>query len=132
MSKMFAVAGSGCLALSLAAVTLAAPDQADRPGVVVQPRVRVENRGRSEAIPVSIQEWGLGERPVAVQVIGAPTVEARLVSQPWAYRTVIVAAGQDMASALTSAGVEGWEATAIQVSGQAGTSVLLKRPASQR
>src|SRR6185295_12100951 len=98
MLKPFAIASSGCLVLSLCAATLAAPPQQDRPGIVLQPRVIVENRGRNEAIPVVVQEWATGERPVTVQIAGTPTmavspdsvVQARLVAQPWAYRTIRV------------------------------------------
>ncbi len=132
--KIFAFMLSGGLVLSLCVATLAAPVQQDRPGVVVQPRVKIENRGRNEAIPVSIQEWGASERPVNVQVVGTPTVlatgtvQARLVQQVWAYRTVKVPAGEDMANALAGPGADGWETTGVQISDQSGMTLLMKRP----
>ena len=128
MLKLFAIAFSGCLVLSLCAATLAPPAQQDRPGIVLQPRVIVENRGRNQAIPVIVQEWATGERPVTVQVVGRPTVETRRVLQAWSYRTITVPAGQDMATALTAAGDDGWEVTGVQVTDSSGTSLLLKRP----
>ena len=128
MVKRVIVLLSACVALSLSAATLAAPEQSDRPGVVVQPRVTVENRGRGQAIPVSIQAWEAGERPLFVQISGSPTVEVRRLPQAWTYRTVKVSAGQDMAGALAAAGAEGWEATGGQTSDSTGTVLLLKRP----
>jgi hypothetical protein len=121
----------GCVLLSLCAATFAAPPRQEpqtRPGIATQPRVRVENRGLNEAVPVSIQEWAVGDRPITAQITGSPQVRARLVQQPWAYHTVTVPTGQDMASALMMAGMEGWEAAGVQVTNQSGTSVLLKRP----
>jgi hypothetical protein len=128
MLKKLALALSGCLAVSLCVATLAAPAQQDRPGIVLQPRVIVENRGRSQVIPVSVQEWATGEKAITVQVVGRPTVDARLVLQAWSYRTVKVPVGQDLAAALTAAGDEGWEVTGVQVADSSGTSLLLKRP----
>jgi hypothetical protein len=128
MLKQIAFVTSAGLVLSLGAVSLAAPPQADRPGVVVQPKVTVVNRGRSEAIPVTVQGWDSGDRPVIVQIAGTPTVQARYVSQPWGYRTVKVSPGQDMAAALATAGVDGWEAAGVQTSDASGIVLLLKKP----
>lgn len=128
MLKRLALALCGGAVLLLCAATLAAPAPQDRPGIVLQPRVIVENRGRNQVIPVSVQEWVTGERPVTVQVSGEPTVQARLVLQAWAYRTVTVPSGQDMASVLAAPGAEGWEATGIQSSSASGVMLLLKRP----
>jgi hypothetical protein len=128
MLKQIAFVTSAGLVLSLGVVSLAAPPQADRPGVVVQPKVTVVNRGRSEAIPVSVQGWDAGEKPLTVQLAGTASVQARLLSQPWSYRTVKVAPGQDIASALATAGVEGWEAAGVQTSDSSGIVLLLKKP----
>ena len=133
--KVLAITMSGFLVLSLCAATLAAPQQ-DRPGIITQPRVIIENRGRNEAIPVTVQEWAVGDRPTNVQIVGTPTValasttvvQARLVPQTWAYRTVIVPRGQDAATAVATAGFEGWETTGLQFPDPAGVSLLLKRP----
>ena len=127
MLKLFAFVVSGGLVISLGAATIAAPAQ-DRPGIVLQPRVIVENRGRNQVIPVSVQEWVTGERPVTVQLSGEPIVQTRRVIQAWAYRSVTVAPGQDMANALAAAGAEGWEATGSQSADASGLTLLLKRP----
>jgi hypothetical protein len=133
------------LVLSAAAGPLAAPaqDAVARPGDPTKARVWVENRDPSEALPVVVHEVAtpvsvqvVGPAPVTVQVAGTPTVaiaptttvQARLVRQPWEYRTINVKSPQDMATLLATAGAEGWEATGVQAANQAGIAILLKRP----
>jgi hypothetical protein len=135
MLKTLGFTLSGCLALSFWTATLAAPAPQDRPGIVGQSRVTIENRGRSEAVPVSVQEW-FGDRPLSVQlagtsivqIAGTPIVDARIASRGWSYRTVRILSGQDLAGMLNAAGSEGWEVTGVQTSDASGTSLLLKRP----
>jgi hypothetical protein len=134
MSKKLAWACSIVVMVSAAAVTLAAPAQ-DRPGQPTKALVWVENRLRHEAIPVIVQDV-TSPTPRSVQIVGTPTVaiaasstvQARLIRQSWEYRIVTVRPDQDLASALAGSGVDGWEATAIHLTGPAGTTVLLKRP----
>jgi hypothetical protein len=117
------------------AATLAAPAQ-DRPGLMTQPRVFVENRTRAEAIPVSVQDVASGafriqvDRPVTLSP--ESVVQARLVAQPWEYRTLLVRPGEDLADALAGLGSQGWETTGSQQDANGGTAVLLKRPASRQ
>jgi len=119
---------------------LAAPGQlppaGDRPGQISQARVWVENRGRNEAIPVSIQDAPMSP-PLSVQVVGTPTVtlapssvvQARLVRQQWEYRTIAIPSSpEDTARALSAAGADGWETTGIVLSNQAGSPLVLRRP----
>jgi hypothetical protein len=140
MLKAFSIVAGGIVAMSFCVVTLAAPAaQQDRPGIVTQPRVTVDNRDPSEAIPVYVREWSAGT-PLRAQIVGTATVAispetvvtTRLASQQWAYRTLRVPTGQDMAVALTSAGAEGWEATGVQTPDGPATSLLLKRPIERR
>ncbi len=113
---------------------LAAPGQ-DRPGVIGQARVFVENRGRGDAVPVVLQDV-VTPSPISVQVAGTATValapasvvQARLARQQWEYRTVDLEREQDPAAALSRAGAEGWEATGIQLLNRAGAPVVMKRP----
>ena len=105
--------------------TFAVPTQ-DRPGIMTQARVFVENRSRAEAVPVSLQEVAT-DRPLKVQMDGA-VVQARLVSQPWEYRTMTVRSGEDPAPALTTLGGQGWEATGIQLVSNGVVGLVLKRP----
>jgi hypothetical protein len=125
-----AVLGGGVAA----GVMLTAQGQ-DRPGAIGQARVFVENHGRSDAVPVVLQDV-MTPTPIGVQVIGTPTVaiaqasavQARLVRQQWEYRTVTLLAGQDPAAALSGPGADGWEATGVQLTAPAGNMVVLKRP----
>ena len=119
MLKPFALVVPGSLVLAFGAATLAAPSQDRQPGIIRQPRVTVENRGRTEAIPVSIQDW-----PTAV-------IQARMVRQVWEYRTVRVALGQDLANAILGLGAEGWEATGVFATDAGATNLLMKRPLNQ-
>ncbi len=131
-----AVLGGG-VAVVAAGVMLAAPggQGQDRPGQIGQARVFVENRGRSDAVPVVLQDV-MTPTPIGVQVIGTPTVtiapasvvQARLARQQWEYRTVDLEREQDPAAALSRAGAEGWETTGIQLLNRAGAPVVMKRP----
>jgi hypothetical protein len=133
MLKRIVVIGGGAALLSLGAATLAAPEPQDRPGIVSQPQVTIVNRGRGQAIPVSIQEWVSTDRPVPVQVMTpvalAPETMGQL-RQPrnWQYRSVVVPAGQDPAPALGGVGGSGWEAVGFQVRPAGDVLVLLKHP----
>ena len=120
------------VALSSAGVATLASRAQERPGQATQARVWVENRGPTEAVPVSLQEVA-SSKPISVQLVGSPIVAIARDSQvqarqTWEYRAVLVRADQDMASALAPAGMEGWEATSVQASNQSGIIVLLKRP----
>jgi hypothetical protein len=131
--RAMAIGFIGALALALTAGTVmpAARGQS-RPGEVGESHVLVDNRAPEQAIPVVVQR---NLDPLRVQVTGTHTVTidpmsvvaARAARQPWEYRTITVAAGQDPAGSLAGAGAEGWEAVGLQT-GQGGAIVLLKRP----
>jgi hypothetical protein len=127
MRHRLAIAIGAASALALGAIIGAAPPQ-DRPGIVGRADVWIRNEGRNQAVPVSIQEWTAGDRPVTVRIAGVPEVHARMLEQQWAYRTITVAAGADIAAALFEAGAQGWEAVGIQPAAQNATLVLLKHP----
>lgn len=134
MSMKFACPLCAVVALTAGATTIAAPAQ-ERPGQMTQARVWVENRGRNEAVPITLQEVAT-PTPISVQLSGVPTVaiaaastvHARFVRQAWEYRAVNVAAGQDAATLLSGPGADGWEATGVQSPSQSGMTLLLKRP----
>ena len=136
MRTGLAVAALG-VAVTAGGAMLAAPPQAgqDRPGQIGQARVFVENTGRNQAVPVALQEAAMST-PLGVQIVGTPTVavtpttvvQARMIRQAWEYRTVRIAAGQDIAGALLPPGADGWEATGVQSADPAGMVVVLKRP----
>ena len=112
MLRKALMALTGFAALLAGAVTLAAPPQTDRPGVMTQGRVLIENRSRAEAIPVNIETFRL-DRPLSVQLDGGAIVSARLVRQSWEYDSLTIR-GNDFKSALAKLGTEGWEVVAIQ------------------
>jgi len=116
---------------------LAAPAQTTaQPGQMTQAHVWVQNRGRSEAIPVDVREVNL-DAPLRVQVTnGDPQyaasnpVQVREVRRVWDYETILIpaAAPGSMAALLNSRGANGWETTGIASVNADGTTLLLKRP----
>jgi hypothetical protein len=124
--------GAACLALTAGTVLLTARGQQSRPGEIGENHVLVDNRYPEQAIPVVLQQR---LDPLRVQVVGTAAVRVdptsavgtRVVRQPWEYRSIAFATGQDPMAALANAGLDGWEAVGFQ-SGQAGLAVLLKRP----
>jgi hypothetical protein len=116
---------------------LAAPAQTTaQPGQMTQAHVWVQNRGRSEAIPVDVREVNL-DAPLRVQVTnGDPQyaasnpVQVREVRRVWDYETILIPADAqaNMASLLNSRGANGWETTGIASVNADGTILLLKRP----
>jgi hypothetical protein len=112
----------------------AVQDRTLQPGQPTQGKVWIQNRGETEAVPVSIQTGASGP-PLRAQIIGIPTVttgggvvNVRLVPQTWEYRSVTIASGQDPAMVVGPLGADGWETTALTMTDQRGTVVVLKRP----
>jgi hypothetical protein len=114
---------------------LAAPDQTTaQPGQMTQARVWIQNRSRSEAVPVALRDATL-DAPLKVQVInGDPAMprsspvavaEARTV---WDYDTITIASPDEVAKILGARGAAGWETTGIAFVTPDGTTLLLKRP----
>src|ERR1700694_3529800 len=107
-----------CAVAVAGSAILAAPGQGTaRPSDMTPARVWVENRSKSEALPVTIEGLDDFAKPLRVEAIGVPAVsitpttvvQAKVVRQPWDHRTVTVAAGQDVGVALMQAGGDGWE-----------------------
>lgn len=90
-----------------------------RPGDITQARVFIENRGSTQAIPVSLENY--------VTIAPNSIVRVAITRQPWEHRVLTIAAGTDPDVALRQAGVDGWEAVGMQ-QGPNGLVVLLKRP----
>ena len=122
------------LSLAAGAATVAAPPQ-DRPGIMTQARVWIENRKADEALPVAIVRVDT-DAPQPVTIVGATTftlpattvLQTRDARQAWEYRALPIGAGQDPAALLNTAGQDGWETTGYQFPAQGGITVLLKRP----
>jgi hypothetical protein len=100
--------------------------------------VLIQNAGRNEAVPVSLEHMSPDATPVRVEVLGTTEVslasggvlqtQTRAVRQQWEHRTMTVAPDQDLAAALASIGADGWEAVGLQPAAKGSTMVLLKRP----
>jgi hypothetical protein len=97
-------------------IVLARGQATTRPGDPTQARVWVENRNRTEAIPVRLDQ---------------PVIETVSARQRWEYRSVTMPPGADPARIFNASGVDGWEAVGVLQVG-ATTSVLFKRPLSSR
>lgn len=89
----------------------------ERPGELTKGRMFVENRGKNEAIPVTIQE-----------VASTSPVRVSVSRQIWEYRSVTLKAGDDAARILSIHGGEGWEAVGFEPTVDNRLVVLLKRP----
>ena len=134
MRKTFAWVLSACALLAGGAVVQRASAQEGTltPGQPTRANVWIQNRSDGEAVPVRVAS----ESPLRVEVTGEPMVamdprsvlQVRAARQSWGYRAVSVAAGQDAAAILNSAGVDGWETTGVALPTAGGTLILLKRP----
>jgi hypothetical protein len=134
--------GVACAIFVVSSAILASPEQTQPPGQVTQTpgqmtqaRVWIENRGKGEALPVTLEDATL-DAPLRVRVMNAQgtsgtddPVNVRIVRQPrvWQYQTVIVRPDQNLATALSEAGAAGWETTGIASANAGGTTILLKR-----
>ena len=119
-----------------AAVATSAQDGTLQPGQPTQARVWIQNQGQEEAVPVRIETTA---QPLRVDLTTIPTVTiaagtsllTRAARQPWEYRAVRIAAGQNLDNVLNAAGADGWEATGTAITDQSGTIVIMKRPGAQ-
>jgi hypothetical protein len=122
-----------CTLFVVSSAMLASPEQTRTPGEMTQARVWVENRGRSEALPVDLRDVNL-DQPLRVQVINAEPqygstgpVQVRPVRQAWEYRSVTVPPADDLATTLNVLGSAGWETTGIASVKGDETTMVLKR-----
>ena len=102
----------------------------DRPGLMTQARVWIENRRSDEAVPVRV--LADPDSPARVMVVNgltvSGTVTARPAKQAWDYRSIVVVPGRDFMPALTALGNDSWEATGIQLTTPEGVALVFKRP----
>ena len=124
------------LTLGAVALAIVAAPQTIQPGQMTQARVWVQNRGRSEAIPIDLRDANL-DAPLKVHVVngesgGSPLLPlvVRPVRPTWEYEmvTVNVPPGNEMAAILSGHGAAGWETTGLMFATPDGTAVLMKRP----
>ena len=128
------VARAFALALVVAGTSiLAAPSQTATPGQMTQARVWVQNRGRSEALPVDVREVNL-DAPLRVHVTNADPqyaatspVQVHEVRRVWEYETIAIPADAqaNIASLHNTRGANGWETTGISSVNTEGAMVML-------
>jgi len=95
--------------------------QDNQPGHVSMAKVWVQNHDPGEAIPVTL----VGN---SMALEAGTLVNTRASAQAWAYRTIAVKADEDVAAALATAGLDGWEAVGLTSATAGRTAVLLKKP----
>lgn len=127
-----------CVASAGGGAILASPtqDSTPFPGQPTKARVWVQNEGRAEAVPMTLQGVAPDVGALSVQVAGTPTVRidtgnvvlVREVRQRWEYRSLNVGPTEDPANALNAAGEDGWEVAGLMLPGRVGTTLVLKRP----
>ena len=103
------------------------------PGQMTEARVKIENRGPDEAVPVDLRNVNVRE-PLRVEVINGdashPAVQPVLVRAArvtWEYATTTVAAGQDPVGVLHNRGAQGWELMGVTLPATGGMTFILKR-----
>jgi hypothetical protein len=103
------------------------------PGQMTEARVKIENRGPGEAVPVDLRDVNVRE-PLRVHVINGdaahpavPPVVVRAARVTWEYATTTVAAGQDPVSVLNTRGDQGWELMGVTLPATGGMTFILKR-----
>jgi hypothetical protein len=97
-------------------------DQNNQPGHATFANVWVQNRDPGEAIPARL----VGHSIVALEA--GTLFNTRASSQAWLYRSITVRPDDDVAAALTTAGVDGWEAVGVMSATSDRIVVLLKKP----
>ena len=141
MNKTIIGALSCAVMVSAGSAMIAAPQK--YPGQPTDARVWIENRTKTEAIAVSVQDvtpdsymnvrvqsmptvqvTGAGANTPPVQVAGL--VENR--RQRWEYETLLVRPGQDITRELNRAGGDNWEVTGSHAQNESGILFVLKRP----
>jgi hypothetical protein len=119
---------------------VAAPGQVRSPAAPPDlAKVKVTNTGRTDAVPVSIQELALplvqNGPPMKVEVTGKPTVVVdpmttvlvKVIPRSWEYKSIRIPNWDDASSLLNSEGAQGWETTGVMFSAPGGTTLVLKR-----
>jgi len=128
-------AAAFCLGAGLAgASAMAAGQQTTQwPGQMTEARVKIENRGSSEAVPVDLQEISVRDA-LRVEVIngdaahpGVPPLLVRPARVTWEYATTTVPTGQDAVAILNGRGAQGWELTGVTAPATGGMTFVLKR-----
>jgi hypothetical protein len=112
-----------CLLVS-AAVALGARQTAAPARTLVQ----VGNKGRAEAVPVSVQEVLGAPLKVAIAQADQPIPVTVIPARPqWEYSEVKYTTGESPMSAIQAAAAQGWEVTGITYVVSGRNAVLVRR-----
>ena len=103
------------------------------PGQMTEARVKIENRGSSEAVPIDLADI-TARQPLRVDVVNGdpsfpslPPIVVRPERASWEYATTTVPAGQDAVGALNARGAQGWELIGVTLPATGGMTFILKR-----
>jgi len=117
-------------AMLVAGSVITAPAQR-YPGQPTDAKVWIQNRAKTEAIPISVQDISV-DTPLNVRVAGLTPVQVvggvELKRQRWEYQTVLIRPGQDIAAELNRAGSDSWETTSWHTQDSSGILFVMKRP----
>ncbi|HMF96217.1 MAG TPA: hypothetical protein VKE96_18065 [Vicinamibacterales bacterium] len=120
-------------AVATASAIVAGQPTTPYPGQMTEARVKIDNRGSSESVPVDVQAINVRE-PLRVEVINGdashptvPPVLVRSARATWEYATTTVPAGQDAVAALNARGAQGWELMGVTLPATGGMTFILKR-----
>jgi len=140
MEKHQAIGCAVVVLVGFSGAMLAAPGQARFGGAAPDAnKVRITNTGRTEAVPVTIQEvmLPLDQKgpPLRVEVVGKPTVvvdpstvvTVEVRRPQWEYKQVKIPNWEDASPTLSTEGALGWETTGVMFSAPGGTMLVLKR-----
>jgi hypothetical protein len=122
--SVMAVLIGACL-LVAAAVALGARQTAPAPARTL---VQVGNKGRAEAVPVSVQEVVGAPLKVAIAQADQPIPVTVIPARPqWEYSEIKYTTGESPVSALQAAAAQGWEVTGITYVVSGRNAVLVRR-----
>jgi len=120
--SVMAVLIGACLLVS-AAVALGARQTAP-----ARTLVQVGNKGRAEAVPVSVQEVAGPPLKVAIAQADQPIPVTVIPTRPqWEYSEIKYTTGESPVSALQAAAAQGWEVTGISYVVSGRNAVLVRR-----
>jgi hypothetical protein len=90
--------------------------------------VQVGNKGRAEAVPVSVQEVLGAPLKVAIAQADQPIPVTVIPARPqWEYSEVKYTTGESPVAALSAAAAQGWEVTGITYVVSGRNAVLVRR-----
>ena len=127
---------AAAVVIAFRSAMLAAPQQTTQyPGQMTEAHVWIQNRAKTDAVGVTLQDAANDVTPLRVRVVNAQNgvvfdepVRTRLAPQPWEYSIVPVPAAANALNTLQGLGGQGWEVTGGFNAANGAAMLLLKRP----